>query len=40
MSEHHSTPLNLTPSPSVFRAAAARRTRRIGLFISQFSFGI
>ena len=25
MSEHHSTPLNLTPSPSVFLAAAAPR---------------
>jgi alkanesulfonate monooxygenase SsuD/methylene tetrahydromethanopterin reductase-like flavin-dependent oxidoreductase (luciferase family) len=29
MSEHHSTPLNLTPSPSVFLAAVAQRTRRI-----------
>ena len=28
MSEHHSTPLNLTPSPSVFLAAVAQRTRR------------
>lgn len=27
MSEHHSTPLNLTPSPSVFLAAAAQRTK-------------
>src|SRR5579859_1135655 len=26
MSEHHSTPLNLTPSPSVFLAAVAQRT--------------
>ena len=29
MSEHHSTPLNLTPSPSVFLAAVAQRTKRI-----------
>ena len=29
MSEHHSTPLNLTPSPSVFLAAIAQRTRRL-----------
>ena len=31
MSEHHSTPLNLTPSPSVFLAAAVQRTKRIRL---------
>jgi alkanesulfonate monooxygenase SsuD/methylene tetrahydromethanopterin reductase-like flavin-dependent oxidoreductase (luciferase family) len=31
MSEHHATPLNLTPSPSVFLAAAAQRTKRIRL---------
>jgi alkanesulfonate monooxygenase SsuD/methylene tetrahydromethanopterin reductase-like flavin-dependent oxidoreductase (luciferase family) len=31
MSEHHSTPLNLTPSPSVFLAAVAQRTKRIRL---------
>jgi alkanesulfonate monooxygenase SsuD/methylene tetrahydromethanopterin reductase-like flavin-dependent oxidoreductase (luciferase family) len=31
MSEHHSTPLNLTPSPSVFLAAASQRTRRLRL---------
>ena len=31
MSEHHSTPLNLAPSPSVFLAAATQRTRRIRL---------
>jgi alkanesulfonate monooxygenase SsuD/methylene tetrahydromethanopterin reductase-like flavin-dependent oxidoreductase (luciferase family) len=31
MSEHHSTPLNLTPSPSIFLAAVAQRTRRIRL---------
>src|SRR6201989_3233070 len=31
MSEHHSTPLNLTPSPSVFLAAAAQRTKRLRL---------
>jgi alkanesulfonate monooxygenase SsuD/methylene tetrahydromethanopterin reductase-like flavin-dependent oxidoreductase (luciferase family) len=29
MSEHHSTPLNLTPSPSVFLAAVAQRTKRL-----------
>jgi len=29
MSEHHSTPLNLAPSPSVFLAAVTQRTRRI-----------
>src|SRR6201992_1218879 len=31
MSEHHSTPLNLTPSPSVFLAAVAQHTKRIRL---------
>ena len=31
MSEHHSTPLNLAPSPSVFLAAAAQRTKRLRL---------
>ena len=31
MSEHHSTPLNLTPSPSVFLAAAAQRTKHLRL---------
>ena len=31
MSEHHSTPLNLTPSPSVFLAAVAQRTKRLRL---------
>jgi alkanesulfonate monooxygenase SsuD/methylene tetrahydromethanopterin reductase-like flavin-dependent oxidoreductase (luciferase family) len=31
MSEHHSTPLNLTPSPSVFLAAVTQRTSRIRL---------
>jgi alkanesulfonate monooxygenase SsuD/methylene tetrahydromethanopterin reductase-like flavin-dependent oxidoreductase (luciferase family) len=31
MSEHHSTPLSLTPSPSVFLAAAAQRTERLRL---------
>ena len=29
MSEHHSTPLNLTSSPSVFLAAVAQRTKRL-----------
>jgi len=29
MSEHHATPLNLTPSPSVFLSAVAQRTRRL-----------
>src|SRR5262249_46006521 len=29
MSEHHATPLNLTPSPSVFLAAVAQRTTRL-----------
>lgn len=29
MSEHHSTPLNLTPSPSVLLAAVAQRTMRL-----------
>jgi alkanesulfonate monooxygenase SsuD/methylene tetrahydromethanopterin reductase-like flavin-dependent oxidoreductase (luciferase family) len=29
MSEHHSTRLSMTPSPSVFLAAAAQRTRRL-----------
>src|SRR5258707_10312902 len=31
MSEHHATPLNLTPSPSVFLAAVAQRTKRLRL---------
>jgi alkanesulfonate monooxygenase SsuD/methylene tetrahydromethanopterin reductase-like flavin-dependent oxidoreductase (luciferase family) len=31
MSEHHSTPLSMTPSPSVFLAAIAQRTRRLRL---------
>ena len=31
MSEHHATPLNLTPSPSVFLAAVAQHTRRLRL---------
>jgi len=29
MSEHHATPLNLTPSPGVFLAAVAQRTKRL-----------
>src|SRR5262249_27819422 len=29
LTEHHATPLSMTPSPSVFLAAAARETRRI-----------
>src|SRR6266566_3143287 len=29
MSEHHATPLNLAPSPSVFLAAVAQRTKRL-----------
>ena len=31
MSEHHSTPLSRTPSPSVFLAAASQRTRKLRL---------
>ncbi len=31
LSEHHATPLSMTPSPSVFLAAAARETRHIRL---------
>jgi alkanesulfonate monooxygenase SsuD/methylene tetrahydromethanopterin reductase-like flavin-dependent oxidoreductase (luciferase family) len=31
MSEHHSTPLNMTPSPSVFLSTIAQRTKRIRL---------
>ena len=31
MSEHHATPLSLTPSPSVFLAAVAQRTSRLRL---------
>lgn len=31
MSEHHSTPLSRTPSPSVFLAAASQRTRNLRL---------
>src|SRR6202051_3202227 len=29
MSEHHATPLNLTPSPCVFLAAVAQCTKRL-----------
>src|SRR5262249_59460207 len=29
LTEHHATPLSMTPSPSIFLAAAARETRRI-----------
>src|SRR5206468_6284103 len=31
LAEHHATPLGLAPSPSVFLAAVAQRTRRIRL---------
>src|SRR4029450_10874801 len=31
LTEHHATPLSMTPSPSVFLAAAARETSRIRL---------
>ncbi|PYN96155.1 MAG: LLM class flavin-dependent oxidoreductase [Candidatus Rokuibacteriota bacterium] len=31
LAEHHATPLGMTPSPSVFLAAVAQRTRRIRL---------
>jgi alkanesulfonate monooxygenase SsuD/methylene tetrahydromethanopterin reductase-like flavin-dependent oxidoreductase (luciferase family) len=31
LAEHHSTPLSMVPSPNVFLAAAAQRTRRIRL---------
>ncbi len=31
LAEHHQTPLGMTPSPSVFLAAVAQRTRRIRL---------
>lgn len=31
LSEHHATPLSMTPSPSIFLAAAARETNRIRL---------
>jgi len=31
LAEHHATPLGMTPSPSVFLAAVAQRTRRIHL---------
>src|ERR1700692_966318 len=29
VAEHHATPLRMAPSPSVFRAAFAQRTRRL-----------
>lgn len=29
LSEHHATPLSMTPSPSIFLAAAARETKSI-----------
>jgi alkanesulfonate monooxygenase SsuD/methylene tetrahydromethanopterin reductase-like flavin-dependent oxidoreductase (luciferase family) len=31
LTEHHATPLSMTPSPSIFLAAAARETKRIRL---------
>src|SRR5260370_17682657 len=31
VAEHHSTPLGMSPSPSVFLALAAQRTRRLRL---------
>jgi hypothetical protein len=31
IAEHHGSPLNMTPSPSIFLAAAAQRTERIRL---------
>src|SRR5579862_7238881 len=31
LSEHHATPLSMTPSPSIFLAAAARETKRLRL---------
>src|ERR1700742_3373874 len=31
VAEHHSTPLGMAPSPSVFLASAAQRTRRLRL---------
>ena len=31
LAEHHGTPLGMAPSPAVFLAAAAQRTRRIRL---------
>lgn len=31
LAEHHGTPLNIAPSPNIFLAAAAQRTRRIRL---------
>ena len=31
VAEHHMTPLGMAPSPSVFLAAAAQRTRRLRL---------
>ncbi|HLH76045.1 MAG TPA: LLM class flavin-dependent oxidoreductase [Candidatus Binataceae bacterium] len=31
LAEHHSTPLSMTPSPSLFLAAASQRTRRLRL---------
>src|SRR6266478_3454262 len=31
VAEHHSTPLGMSPSPSVFLALAAQRTRRLGV---------
>ena len=31
LAEHHATPLGLAPSPALFLAAAAQRTRRIRL---------
>ena len=31
VAEHHCSPINMTPSPSVFLAAAAQRTKRMRL---------
>ena len=40
LTEHHATPLSMTPSPSIFLAAAARETQRIrlGTLVSPATF--
>lgn len=40
LAEHHGTPLGLAPSPSVFLAAAAQRTRRLRLGALVFTLSL
>ena len=40
LAEHHSTPLGLTPSPSVFLSAVAQRTKRLRLGPMVYTLGL